>query len=60
MLDAHIIEDIRRRREERRDERVPLNVELPYQVPPHHRETMDEHREDDKPQRGVAIIDFTV
>ena len=60
MLDAYIIEDIRRRREERPDERVPLTADLPYEVPPHHRERMDEHREDDKPQRGIAIIDFTL
>jgi hypothetical protein len=60
MLDAYIIEDIHRRKQERRDERVPLTIETPYEVPPHHSERMDEHREDDKPKRGVAIIDFTI
>ena len=60
MLDAYIIDDIRQRRSERRDEQVPLTAEIPYEVPPHHKEPMDEHREDDAPKRGVAIIDFTV
>ena len=60
MLDAYIINDIRRRREERPDERIPLTAEIPYEVPPPHHEQMNEHREDDKPQRGVAIIDFTI
>lgn len=60
MLEHYIIDDIRRRREERRDERIPLTAELPYEVPPAHHERMDQHREDDKPQRGIAIIDFTI
>jgi hypothetical protein len=60
MLDAYIIEDIRRRREEVRDDRLPLTAELPLEAPPHHEERMDKHREDDKPKRGVAIIDFTL
>jgi hypothetical protein len=60
MLDAYIIDDIRERRKERREEQVPLTAEISYEVPPHHIERMDEHREDDEPKRGVAIIDFSI
>ena len=60
MLDAYIINDIQEREKRRHDERLPLTEERPYEVPPHHRESMEQHREDDKPKRGIAIIDFTI
>jgi len=56
MLDAYIIERIRRQREERHDgEREPLRIEVPLdQVPPSDRD----RDEDDRPNRSTVIIDF--
>lgn len=58
MLDAYIIDRIRREREqsEQRDARLPLPLEdRPYPEPP--RQTPDH---DDKPteERGSVVIDF--
>ena len=56
MLDAYIIERIRRQREERRDgDQVPLRIEVPQEQVP----TPDRDRdEEDRPNRGTVIIDF--
>jgi hypothetical protein len=54
MLDAFIIEEIKRRdREQSRDDR-PV-VELPVPPPP---SEPPEHRRDDDGNRGVVIIDY--
>ena len=58
MLDAYIIERIRRQREERREgDFVPLRIEVPQ--PPTPEPARDED-EDEKPDRGSIIIDFMV
>lgn len=59
MLDAFIIEEIKRRERLRREERDRPVVELPLpsaEEPPRRRS----EEEDDKPQRGVVIIDLSV
>ena len=55
MLDAFIIEEIKRREEERRERRPRL--ELPIPEPPPHRQ--NDRSEDEGPQRGVVIIDYS-
>lgn len=59
MLDAYIIERIRRQREERRDgDFVPLRIEVP--TPPA-LPTQDQEKEDEeRPERGSVVIDFRV
>ena len=57
MLDAFIIEEIKRRereRERRESERPSVQVPVP---PPDH---APQQSEEDKPQRGVIIIDYSV
>lgn len=59
MLDAFIIEEIKRKEREaerRRDEQRP-RIELP--LPPS-RKKEDEEDKRDKPDRGVIIIDYSV
>ena len=58
MLDAYIIERIRRQREERRDgDFVPLRIEVPTPPLPSHDREKDE---EDRPERGSVVIDFKV
>jgi hypothetical protein len=61
MLDAYIIDRIRRERERdrarHRDGRVPLHIEPP-RVPPQDEDRPS--REGDQPERGSVIIDFQV
>jgi hypothetical protein len=55
MLDAYVIEEIRRRERERgRDDRPA--VELPLPPPAQPPDRRDDDREDD---RGVVIIDYS-
>ena len=56
MLDAYVIEEIKRReREQTRDERP--SVELPITIVPTKRQDRDE---DERPDdRGVVIIDYS-
>ena len=57
MLDAFIIEEIKRRereREQRDNERPSIQVPLP--VPDH----TPQQSEEDKPRRGVIIIDYSM
>ena len=56
MLDAFIIEEIRRREEQREDRRPRLELPLPEPTP--HRQNDRREREDERPQRGVLIIDY--
>ncbi len=57
MLDAFIIEEIRRREQERDDRRPRL--ELPLHEPPTQRQ-IDRSEREEQPQRGVIIIDYSV
>jgi hypothetical protein len=57
MLDAFIIEEIKRRdREQTRDDRPVVQLPVPEPPGPAHRD--DGPREDDR-GRGVVIIDYT-
>lgn len=61
MLDAYIIDKIRRERESREGERIPLHIEVPRDdafEPDRDRERRD--RDDEHTDRGVVIIDFNV
>jgi hypothetical protein len=56
MLDAYVIEEIRRReRDKGRDERPAAELPVPGPVPP----PPDEGRERDESDRGVVIIDYS-
>ena len=55
MLDAFIIEEIRRREEQREDRRPRLDLPLPEPTP----RRQNDRREEDRPQRGVVIIDYS-
>ena len=55
MLDAFIIDEIRRREEQREDRRPRLELPLPEP----HRQNDRREREDERPQRGVLIIDYS-
>jgi hypothetical protein len=56
MLDAYIIDRIRREREQRDGERAPLHIEVPSDpsVEPPHERPMDDERKD----RGTTIVDY--
>lgn len=57
MLDAFIIEEIRRREQERDDRRPRL--ELPLHEQPTQRQN-DRSEREEAPKRGVVIIDYSV
>ena len=61
MLDAFIIDKIRRERESRDTHRVPMQIEVPRPQgrAPDQQEQQDP-REDDERERGVVIIDFSI
>ena len=60
MLDAYIIDRLRRERESREPARAPLRIEVPRpevnpeEAPPRR------DAEEDVQERGIAIIDFTI
>ncbi len=57
MLDAFIIEEIRRREQERENDRPRVDLPLPEPTP----QRQNDRRDDDQaPQRGVVIIDYSV
>jgi hypothetical protein len=60
MLDAFIIDQIRKERERRDSGFQPLRIETPRPSPedPFRREP--ERREEDKKERGVVIIDYSI
>jgi hypothetical protein len=62
MLDPWIIEEIRRREENRRNEGLPAILELPIQMPTNREKTEGNRRppEESDGERGIAIIDFAV
>lgn len=59
MLDAFIIEEIKRRERMRREERERPVAELPLPHPDDVRRRRSDE-EDEKPPRGVVIIDMSV
>ena len=59
MLDAFIIEEIKRREQEREQHRPRLDIPLPDPTRPH-RQNDTSREEDESPQRGVVIIDYSV
>ncbi|MCB9759193.1 MAG: hypothetical protein H6739_05095 [Alphaproteobacteria bacterium] len=63
MLDAYIIERIRQERDRRESGLRPLRIEVPRQQGDRARWGEDDagaSRDDQKPDRGVAIIDFNI
>lgn len=58
MLDAFIIEEIRRREQERENHRPRLDLPLPEPRRPQRQ--IDTTEDDDGPQRGVVIIDYSI
>ena len=56
MLDAFIIEEIRRREQEREGHRPRLDLPIPEPTRPQRQ--IETNEDDDAPQRGVVIIDF--
>ena len=57
MLDAFIIEEIRRReREHEQQDRDRPSIQIPLPEP----SKLPQQSEEDKPQRGVIIIDYSV
>ena len=58
MLDAFIIEEIRRREEDRDNHRP--RPQLPIPEPSRPLPSNDVPEDDDAPQRGVVIIDYSV
>ena len=60
MLDAFIIDRIRRERQQQEPSRLPLKVEIPDQPRPREGQRDRRPENDDQPQRGVVIIDFGI
>jgi hypothetical protein len=60
MLDAFIIEEIKRREreEERRERRSRIELPLP-EPPPRRQDHRRDRKNEDAPQRGVLIIDYS-
>jgi hypothetical protein len=57
MLDAFIIEEIKKREREQENQRPRIELPLPEPRP----QRQNEGREDDEqPERGVIIIDYSV
>jgi hypothetical protein len=57
MLDAFIIEEIRRREREQEQDRPRIDLPLPEPSP----QRQNDRRDDEEtPQRGVIIIDYSV
>jgi hypothetical protein len=59
MLDSFIIQRIRQERESRESARIPLRIENNRPRRPR-RPRPEQEAEEDKQERGVAIIDFTI
>ena len=59
MLDAFIIEEIKRREQEREQHRPRVDLPLPEPTRPH-RQNDYSREEEESPQRGVIIIDYSV
>ena len=63
MLDAYIIKRIRQERERQDSGLQPLRIEVPRhpsEMDPRWSPTEPEASRDDKPERGIAIIDYSI
>ena len=58
MLDAYIIEKIRRERESQDSVQIPLHIQIPD--PPMTPENRHSRPDEERQERGVAIIDFSI
>jgi len=59
MLDAYVIEEIKRREQHReRDDRPVVQVPVPPPPPDRPADRRPGERDDDGPDRGVVIIDY--
>lgn len=58
MLDSFIIEELRKREEERRREAERPRLELPLHPERDPYEDLDKSRDDDESNRGVVVIDL--
>jgi hypothetical protein len=59
MLDAYVIEEIKRREKERgRDDRPAIELPLPQPAPPDEPRSDDDRGGDEDRDRGVVIIDY--
>ena len=57
MLDAFIIEEIKKREQDRDNQRPRIKLPLPEPTP----QRQNDRRDDDEtPERGVIIIDYSV
>jgi hypothetical protein len=57
MLDAFIIEEIKKREQDRDNQRPRIELPLPEPTP----QRQNDRRDDDEtPERGVIIIDYSV
>jgi len=57
MLDAFIIEEIKKREQDRENQRPRIELPLPEPTP----QRQNDRRDDDEtPERGVIIIDYSV
>jgi hypothetical protein len=59
MLDAFIIEEIKRRERVREDRERPV-AELPLPAPDDRPRRRTDTEDDERPQRGVVVIDLCV
>jgi hypothetical protein len=59
MLDAFIIEELKRRERARQDQERPA-VELPLPMPEDRPQRRSNTEDDAPPQRGVVVIDLSV
>ena len=57
MLDAYIIERIRREREERESPFIPLRIDVPREPP---RDDGRDEVQRDEEERGSVVIDFSI
>ena len=62
MLDAYIIEQIRKRQEQRDPGLQPRQIEVPRHPPADRRRPVQEDRrkQENEGDRGVVIIDYTI
>jgi hypothetical protein len=59
MLDPWIIDEIRRREEEERRQQERPAIELPLEAP-YHPATTPQGKPEEKEERGVVIVDFSI
>jgi hypothetical protein len=56
MLDAFIIEEIKKREREQESQRPRIELPLPEPTP----QRQNDGRDEEQPERGVIIIDYSV